>query len=404
MPKDDPKLRFVSLFSGAGGLDLGLENAGWECLYAADNEPAAVASLKLNQQAGALAQAVIENADVRQLTGLEILEKVGKKKGDIPLMAGGPPCQSWSSAGHQKGFDDPRGVLFRDFLRIADECGCRLVVFENVRGLLTARGPNGVPGEALEIIRKEMLSYGYSSSVSLLNAADHGVPQRRNRLIIYGFRNIAEPQFPTPTHTKTEPDELNLLPPWRTLGEVLKSLSDLAPDEIIRPSKSIASRLKGIMPGDGIKSVGKKESTRPGGHWGYLQGGFVTDPSTPARTVTASSQQDWIRLADGSYRRLCPRECAAIQSFPDDWRFEGNNSKQYRLIGNAVPPLLAQALGEELAQAVKQGRPKNKKNSTELLKLPKRLIEAIEYTKKEERRNGESRRSAPNRRRERLVS
>lgn len=404
MPTPTSRLEFVSLFSGAGGLDLGLEYAGWTCLYAADNEPSAVKSLQRNQESGFAPQATIEVADVRKLSGKEILGKAGRNKGDIPLMAGGPPCQSWSSAGHQKGFEDPRGVLFRDFLRLSDECGCRLIVFENVRGLLTARGPNGVPGEALEVIRREMLDYGYSSSVSLINAADFGVPQRRNRLIIYGYRDIAEPKFPSPTHGKSDVGELNLLKPWRTLADVLDQIGNLAPEEIIRPSQSIAQRLKGLMPGEGIKSEGKKETTRPGGHWGYLQGGFVADPSVPARTVTASSQQDWIRLADGTYRRLCPRECAVIQSFPDGWHFDGTNAKKYRQIGNAVPPLLAKALGEELALAVQRGRPARCKQPPHHLPLPKRLAEAIEYTKKEERRNGESRRAAPKRRRERLVS
>jgi len=399
------KLEFISLFSGAGGLDLGLEQAGWRCLYASDNDSAAAATLQANQRGGFAKNAVVEMADARELTGADILRKANRKKGEIPLMAGGPPCQSWSSAGRQKGFEDPRGVLFRDFLRLADECGCRLIVFENVRGLLTARGPNGVPGEALEIIRSEMLVRGYFSSVSLLNAADYGVPQRRVRLIIYGYRNIQEPRFPAPTCALQAPGELQLLPPWNTLGEALEPLENLSPEEVIRPSKSMTARLQGLMPGQGIKSEGKKETTRPGGHWGYLQGGVVADPFLPARTVTASSQQDWIRLDDGSYRRLCPRECAAIQSFPKDWRFEGSFAKQYQLIGNAVPPLLARSLGKELARSVRADLPSDPSQvRNEPLLLPKGLAAAIEYTKREERRNGDSRRSTPSRRPERIPS
>lgn len=404
MRRGGSKLEFVSLFSGAGGLDLGLEQAGWNCLYAADNEPTAVASLKANQQQGFAPEAILEVADVRNLTGKEILKKVGRKKGEIPLMAGGPPCQSWSSAGHQKGFNDPRGVLFQDFIRLADECDCRMIVFENVRGLLTARGPNGVPGEALEIIRKTMLNRGYSSAVSLQNVADHGVAQRRVRLIIYGYRGIDKPEFPLPRYAKTDSNELSLLPSWRTLGDVLETIKKLKPEEIIKPSGLMATRLKGLMPGEGIKSVGKKETTRPGGHWGYMQGGFVANPSAPSRTVTASAQQDWIRLSDGTYRRLCPRECAAIQSFPQNWCFEGSVSKKYRLIGNAVPPMFAKALGHVLAKSVSSAKSRRKAQGTVALDLPKHLADAIEYTKKEEKRNGASRRAAPSRRRERLAS
>jgi len=123
---------FVSLFSGAGGLDLGLENSGWKGLFASDLEVDAIATLKRNQgrriTGGKFAPgAQIVHGDVRDLSAAEILRVTGSRRGDIPLMIGGPPCQSWSSAGLQNGFDDPRGVLFEDFVRLADECGCRLV-------------------------------------------------------------------------------------------------------------------------------------------------------------------------------------------------------------------------------------------------------------------------------------
>lgn len=112
---------FVSLFSGAGGLDIGLEEAGWVCRYASDIDEAAVATLNSNKRrplrrARALEEAFIEQADVTASTGREILAKSGVAKGDVTLLAGGPPCQSWSSAGHQQGFDDPRGQLFNDFI------------------------------------------------------------------------------------------------------------------------------------------------------------------------------------------------------------------------------------------------------------------------------------------------
>jgi DNA (cytosine-5)-methyltransferase 1 len=152
----------------------------------------------------------------------------------------------------------------------------------------------------------------------------------------------------------------------------------------------MAERLRGLGPGQGAKSPGKKETTRPGGHWGYLQGGFVADPDLPARTVTASSQQDWIMLADRSHRRLSPRECAAIQTFPEDWRFCGNLASRYRQIGNAVPPRLAERLGHTLIDML-AGPPSRGAID---LKLPVHLEAAIRYTKKEQLRNGESRKHA----------
>ena len=120
------KPTYVSLFSGAGGLDLGLEMAGWRTAYASDNDPVAVETLKGNvgrkieNKQGAFDGTFIECADVRALDPISVLDKAGLRRGSVQLLAGGPPCQSWSSAGHQLGFDDPRGRLFEDFLRIAD--------------------------------------------------------------------------------------------------------------------------------------------------------------------------------------------------------------------------------------------------------------------------------------------
>lgn len=384
------RLEFLSLFSGAGGLDLGLEQAGWSCLYAADSDTDAVATLRANQSPDFASSAIIAEADVRELSGDEILRQVRRRKGEIPLMAGGPPCQSWSSAGKQRGFDDPRGTLFLDFVRLADECGCSMLVFENVRGLLTARGPSGEPGEALAIIRQTLADHGFRSEVRLLNAADYGVPQRRVRLIIIGFRATAAPVFPEPTHAKAESGALPFLPAWKSLGELLQTLDPLTDEEVIRPKGVMAQRLRGLGPGQGAKSIGKKEATRPGGHWGYLQGGFVADPNLPARTVTASSQQDWVMLPDKSHRRLCPRECAAIQTFPEHWNFVGNRASQYRQIGNAVPPLLARHLGVSLLNML-EGPPIH---GPIQFHLPEPLEAAIRYTKREHLRNGESRKQA----------
>lgn len=391
---------FVSLFAGAGGLDLGLEQAGWRCRYAADIDAAACDSLRANvgrrlaAGGGALAQAVIEQADITVQDGDAIMARAGLRRGDATLLAGGPPCQAWSSAGRQKGFDDPRGRLFDDFIRIARTLDARWLLIENVRGLLTARGATGQPGEALEAIRRELLRHGYQTEVSLLNAADFGVPQRRVRLVMLGFNRGDAPRFPAPTHARPGADRFDGRAPWVTLGAALDGVE---PDEIIRPTGKMALELADVPPGSGVKSPGKKEATRPGGHWGYKQGAFVADPGKAARTVTASGQQDWRRDPARGLRRLSPRECAALQSFPPDWRFEGARAAQYRLIGNAVPPLLARALGIDLLAAL-AGDGAERTRETGLKPLAPELESAIRYTIREECRNGPSRRAAPDRR------
>jgi DNA (cytosine-5)-methyltransferase 1 len=388
--------KFVSLFSGAGGLDLGLELAGWDCLFATDHEQAAVDTLEANrgyrlgQGRKAFEHTEIELADVRNLTGRHILGLTGQRKGEIPLLAGGPPCQSWSSGGHQKGYDDPRGRLVDDYLRIAEQLDTRWLLFENVRGLLTARGIDGVPGSALARLRKELFARGWQSSVELVNAADHGIAQRRVRLILIGYRAGDAPEFPTATHAALASAKLR---PWISLGQCLAKIDAPSGDEIQRPSGKMAVDLDGLPPGTGAKSPGKREATRPGGHWGYKQGAFIADLQLPARTVTASSQQDWIYDPALGLRRLCPRECAAIQSFPSDWKFVGNRSIQYRLVGNAVPPMLGMALGAKLSERLSRDAPHDRLGASELLPLPAKLQSAIAYTVREENRNGASRRA-----------
>lgn len=390
---------FVSLFSGAGGLDIGLEAAGWVGRYASDVDPVTIETLQANK--GRLIggrryfeHATIEQADVRDLTGDHILEKIGAIRGEVPLLVGGPPCQSWSSAGRQRGFNDPRGRLFSDFVRLAGELGVRWVMFENVRGLLTARGRDGRPGSALEQIRRELLDAGFQTAVSLVNAADYGVAQRRVRLIVFGYRDAEPFTFPSPTHGKDAKSDLF---PWLSLRELMATIPAPDEDEIIRPSGVLGKQLQELPEGSGVKSPGKRESTRPGGHWGYKQGAFVTDASKPARTVTANAQQDWYRDPIHGLRRLSPRECAAIQSFPDGWVFSGRRTDHYRQIGNAVPPLLGQALGKALSAHLAKAEASIVSHA-HLDPLHSSLMSAIRYTERDQMRNGASRLAAPDRR------
>jgi DNA (cytosine-5)-methyltransferase 1 len=386
---------FVSLFSGAGGLDIGLEQAGWKCVYAGDNDQSATETLLRNKgfllgsARTALADAFLERADIRDLTAKEILRKSGVTRGEISLLAGGPPCQSWSSAGHQLGFDDPRGRLFDDFVRVANGLDARWLLLENVRGLLTARGADGQPGSALAHIRQRLLDAGFQTTVRLLNAADFGVAQRRVRLFIIGFRSGDPPPFPEPTHQKAR---------WVPLRTAIESVADIRPDEIVRPNPKLAVELANIPDGRGVKSPGKTERTRPSGHWGYKQGAFIADLDQSARTVTANAQQDWIRDPVLGLRKLAPRECAAIQSFPAGWQFSGGTATQYRLIGNAVPPILARAIGVALLDHVRKTASIDDLRFDAPLPLSDELVAAIRYTAREEASNGESRRLVGKRR------
>lgn len=393
-----PRPQFVSLFSGAGGLDIGLEQAGFRCVYATDIDRHAVSTLEANRHrpvaegVAFLSHAVIEHRDVRDLSGGRILAKIPGGQ-QIELLAGGPPCQAWSSAGRQRGFEDPRGRVAHEFIRLAAELSPRWILLENVRGLLTARDASGQPGSALTNLRESLLDVGYQSEVRLLNAADFGVPQRRVRLFVLGFQPGDAPDFPIPTHD-AEPQFVGpARPRWRTLGSALEEIEELRDDEVIRPPERLAGQLNALPPGAGLKSPGKREQTRPGGHWGYTQGAFVADLTLPARTVTASSQQDWVKDTRLGLRRLAPRECAAIQTFPEGWLFPARAGVAYKLIGNAVPPLLAESFGGALVRSLARGSSLKQSVYQGLAPLPSALQSAIDYTAKEEARNGASRKS-----------
>ena len=278
-----------------------------------------------------------------------------------------------------------------EYLRLAQQIDSRWLLFENVRGLLTARGQDGVPGSALAYVRASLFQRGWQSKVALMNAADYGIPQRRVRLILIGHQAGDEPNIPAATHAW---DPKRGQPRWVALGECLRRLQPPSEKEIIRPTGKMAIELADLPAGTGAKSLGKREATRPGGHWGYKQGAFIADTLKPARTVTASSQQDWIRDPKLGLRRLCPRECAAIQTFPPEWQFIGNRQAQYRLIGNAVAPKLGHALGLALAEALDWNTEHEAEQTIALAPLPPELQSAIAYTMKEERRNGASRRAS----------
>jgi len=360
-------LRAASLFSGAGGLDIGIERAGFEVVYRADSEPCCHDTLLANGRAA-------DVADIRE---------TGSLPAGLDLVFGGPPCQSFSSAGAMGGVSDPRGQLIFEFARVVASARPRLFLMENVRGLATARSPDGEPGGVLKSLVSAMEGEGYACRVALLNAADFGSPQRRVRLFVTGSLAGKPPDEPTPTRGKGGDPA-----PWATLGRFLEERGERDESKWTRPSPGVAEALEGTPEGSGLKSPGKKETTRPGGHWGYKQGAFIADRSLPARTVTASPTTDMIRLPDGSLRRLTLGEVAGLQGFPPDWEFRGTTAQRFRQAGNAVPVPLAEAVGRTLATRLASWDDSEALASAD---LPACILQSIKRTKWEHRRNGESR-------------
>ncbi len=375
---------YVSLFSGAGGLDIGLERAGFRAVSLCEIEPIFCETLRANQDRVLadgqtyLKKARVFNADIREMSAKDLAADAR-----VDLVVGGPPCQSFSSSGKQLSVLDPRGLLVNEFIRLIDEIQPRMFLFENVRGLVTARDASGEPGGVIHSLFEHFQDLGYSCRTALLNAADYGAPQRRVRCFILGSRRGTAPLFPEPTHQKTA-DMFHK--PWVSLRSFLETWADPDSTQYIYPTAALARELRRIPDGSGLISPGRTETTRPGGHWGYRQGTFISDLDLPARTVTGSASQDWIRW-QGVLRRLTLEEIKLIQGFPRDWNIIGTKAQRFKQVGNAVPTVFGKLLGDVL-HAFLASYPSA---PPEKLEIPNAFKNYIDYTKKDHERNASCR-------------
>jgi DNA (cytosine-5)-methyltransferase 1 len=385
----------VDLFCGAGGLSTALERAGWQTVSAADSDSNCIATLQLNKNARLpidnqggrvyLESTRLIQEDVRFLSAAELRPTSTSKRWRPDLLVGGPPCQPFSTAGKMRSTADPRGRLFLEFVRLADELRPRFVLFENVAGIVTARSLKGGPGAVLKHLQRSFEEIGFACRFSLLNAADYGAPQRRVRLYMIAARAEALPDFPLPSHDRSA--NLTQRASWVTLRDFLATQALPMPEDVVAPTERRRNELANLTPGTGLRSGGIVEGNRPGGHWGYRQDCFLADPERPARTIRAASTPDWLRLEDGELRRLTWRECAGLQGFPEGWDFSGPISSKFRQIGNAVQGHVAYAIGEHLLEAAATRR-RAKPTSPP---WPPSFQRRVRYTASEELVNGEHR-------------
>ncbi len=337
-------LRMVSLFSGAGGMDLGLESVGFSSVYVSDIDEHSCHTLQMGKLKAEeldkpfLRNACIERVDVRQLSGKDLLRKVGLDRGEVDLLCGGPPCQAFSVFGKRRGTRDPRGQLLSEYLRLLREIRPKAFVFENVYGLLTIES-GSVFKRLCTSLERPARGLKYRLSVFRLNAVDYGVPQYRDRVFVIG--HISGKVIPSIPPVCVEGPVLGgfELYPFRTVRHALRNLpiscSPRIPNHIGREhSRSIMERYASMSPGerDRCTRINKLDLQRPsftiivgsdkGGGKGHIH------PIEP--------------------REVTPRESARIQTFPDWWEFSGTSRHPIRQVGNAVPPLLAAAIGNEI--------------------------------------------------------
>lgn len=326
-------MKVLDLFSGAGGLSLGLHNAGWEVVAAIEYDKYATATYQANFPDTQVIQADIKSVDF------------SKWRGKVELVAGGPPCQPFSVAGNQRAAYDERDCV-PDFIRAVEAILPTAFVMENVPGLTTLRHQ-----PYLQNILAQFEQLGYVVTKTILNAADFGVPQFRRRLFIVGLK-VGGFNFPKPTHGSAR------LLPYVTAGEALRNTP---PD---RQNTAIVS-------------YAKKPVLRPSPYAGMLVngGGRPINLDEPSQTIPATAGGNRTHIVDEAgvfleyhhyllsggtpreglvqgVRRLTVRESARIQSFPDTFAFTGPSSALYRQVGNAVPPRLAQVVGHCLFESL----------------------------------------------------
>ena len=352
----------VSLFSGGGGLDLGLELAGfhtrvtveWE-KYACETQ-AANRGRRLPHGGRYLEGCVIKHASIRDVTGAELLDAAGLKPGDAALLAGGPPCVTFSVAGKREGLAADTGRLFEDYVRILQEVQPRGFVFENVKGLVNAVDENGVRGGAFARIHAALQDAGYATVWRVVNAADYGVPQYRERVIILGLRGSTPPVFPEPAYydpQRFRPEGARR--PWRDVRWALRGLPAAAPagTEPSVPNHVMRRHTPEVQASFAATPQGQRNAA-------YKRDRLRWD--RPAKVIRAQGKPK----ADGSgqknsshqsihpdeHRQITPRECARIQTFPDWYLFPKTFVNGYRIIGDAVPVELARVLGEAMLPQV----------------------------------------------------
>lgn len=370
----------VSLFSGAMGLDAGLHKTGaFNILAAVEKEPAFCETIRANVKAGNLARDMkVYERDVATFDPQELMADLGLKPGELDLLVGGPPCQSFSTAGRRGTVQDTRGTLLWDFLRFVEVLQPRYFLMENVRGLLSAalkhrklaeRPEKGgapleedeQPGSVLARFSKDLraIDPSYRLDCFEVNAVNYGAPQLRERVLFIGNRFNREVDFPSPTHGPDMLREADLfaqeaLRPWATLRDALDTIDDPG-EEIMDFSPRKKSFLKLVAEGSNWRSLPEEKQRESMGKAFLAKGGrsgwwrrLSFDLPCPT-LVTMPNHASTSLCHPTEVRALTVKEYAAIQEFPPHWEFAGTTSKKYAQIGNAVPVRLGEVAGEVLS-------------------------------------------------------
>lgn len=310
-------LKTVALFAGCGGLDLGFSNAGFDIIWANDNNKKIETTYRHNHKK----------------TKLVIKSIVDIKSEEIPecdVIIGGPPCQSWSLAGAMKGKEDSRGQLFYEYVRVIKDKRPKAFVAENVKGIVSKAHINSFD-EIVEMFK----GCGYTVTYRVVNAKDYGVPQDRERVFIIGIRNDIDSKFafPEPTHNRK-----NYVTLESAIGDLRENPGEWMEGSFSPIFMSRNRRRNWDEVAFTVQASGRQTQIHP-----------------DSPNMEKVDKDMWTFKNDNSrvIRRMSVRECARIQTFPDNFKFIGNPlNENYKMIGNAVPVKLAEAVGKSLKNCI----------------------------------------------------
>jgi DNA (cytosine-5)-methyltransferase 1 len=345
----------ISLFTGAGGMDLGLKKAGFRILFANDLDPICKATYCHPKNFGSDAPFYVGSAT--EVTR-ELLERAIELPKQVDLLAGGPPCPPYSKSRFYR-TDKPRGVedpvgeeTLNAYLALLQQLRPRAFLFENVHGFAYK-----VHKEGFDRLSSIATNLGYRLAHRVINAADYGVPQIRMRFIMVG---MLDRQFTFPRETYRDPSRAKTdlfasrLAPWRTAGEVLQDLDteENANDEGHFAGGQFNNLLRQIPPGDNYLFFTRKRGhSSPKFEWRSRYWSFLLklSPAMPSWTIQARRSNN---MGPFHWRNRILRisEVKRLQTFPDQWQLAGNVEQQWRQVGNAVPPLVAEHLGRALME------------------------------------------------------
>jgi DNA (cytosine-5)-methyltransferase 1 len=362
-------LTVIDLFCGAGGLSEGFRQAGFHVLAGQDMDEAAGKTFSSTHS-----EAKFMGGPIQNVTAQALLKAAGVKRGEIDVMVGGPPCQGYSVYNHQRGTEDPRAGLFREYLRLVEGIQPKWLVMENVTGITSI-----ADGAIVQQIRQGMKDLGYRVEMKVLKAEEFGVPQERRRIFFIATRSDAPILFPSPTHGQG-------LEPFVTIWDAIYDLPSLKNSE---GSKSTQNKYQHMLRGNrtlvenhSAPKLSKINLERmayipPGGSWRDIPIKLLPAGMKRARRSDHTKRYGRPRKKDlactiltkcdlhwGAYihptqdRSFTVREAARLQSFPDSFVFKGSRTEQYVQVGNAVPPLLGKRVAEAILRAMKQKIPK----------------------------------------------